>query len=330
MRKHVLIVWVLVVLAVVSAGIATAASEDAQRSTLTVGFIPIADCLQLYVGEQMGFFEEEGLKINRRSMQSGTVIAPAVEAGDVDIGWSNTVSIIRARSKGFDHVFFVSGAFEADPDHRTHALLVATDSTIQKFADLAGKTVAINVLGNVNELSLSVLAEANGMNVQDIRLVELPFPDMEPALKNRSVDAALVTEPFVSLAIAHGNCRYLVKSVHRSFGERFMIASWFAKRSWIEKNRAQAEAFARAVQKASRYIMEHPQDMPGILTRNTKLTLELAQKMVLPGFSDTLDPDEIQRMITTAAKHKLIKSSFDADQIVCPLGVDSPGANRRK
>ena len=52
---------------------------------------------------------------------------------------------------------------------------------------------------------------------------------METALKKGSVDAILAVEPFVTLSIAHGTARYLEKSVHKNYGDRFMIASRFHK-----------------------------------------------------------------------------------------------------
>lgn len=283
---------------------------------IKVGYIPIGDCLQLYVADDMGFFKQQGITIEKKPMKGGAVIAPAVESGEVQIGWSNAISIIIAHTKGFDFTFLTSGALEREKGHRVHSLLVAADSSIKDVADLKGKKVAINTLGNINELSMTALADANKVNIEDINLVEVPFPQMEAALKNGSVDAILAVEPFVTLSISHGTAKYLEKSVHKSFGEEFMIGSWFAKKSWIEKNPALAAGFVKAINKASDYIAGHPQKMPEILVKNTKLTSDLATQITLPAFASVFKIADLQKMIDSSAQYGFIEAPFSAEEII--------------
>ena len=287
-----------------------------ELGVIKVGYIPIGDCLQLYVADGMGFFKAEGIALRKRPMKGGAVIAPAVEAGEVDVGWSNAISIIIAHSKGFDFQFLTSGAISREGTNRVHSLLVAKDSPIRKVSDLAGKKVAINTLGNINELSMVALADLNYVDIKKIQLVEVPFPNMETALKRGSVDAILAVEPFVTLSISHGTARYLEKSVHKTYGKKFMIASWFAKEAWIEKNAKRASAFVRAVNRASDFTNAHPEKMPEFLVKNTKLTADLIEKITMPAFSSKFDKGDLQRMIDMAAKYNFIEKPFKAEEIM--------------
>lgn len=295
-----------------SAGAAAAEEAD----TVKVGYIPIGDCLQLYVAQDMGFFDDEGIKVEKMPMKGGAVIAPAVEAGEVNVGWSNAISIIIAHAKGFDFTFVTSGAISVEGTNRVHSLLVAADSPIKTVADLAGKKVAINTLGNINELSMHALAGRNGVDIKKIKLVEAPFPNMETALKNGAVDAILAVEPFVTLSLSHGTARMLVESVHKSYGEKFMIGSWFAKKSWIEENPKTAAAFIRAVNRASDFIKDNPDKMPEILVNNTKLTSDLIAKIKMPAFSSEFDQADLQQMIDLTAKYGFIGDGFPARAII--------------
>lgn len=284
--------------------------------TVKVGYIPIGDCLQLYVAEGMGFFKDAGITVEKMPMKGGAVIAPAVEAGEVDVGWSNAISVIIAHAKGFDFQFLTSGAISIEGTHRVHSLLVRKDDPIQKVADLAGKKVAINTLGNINELSMVALADMNGVDIKQIKLLEVPFPHMETALKNSSVDAILAVEPFVTLSIAHGTAKYLEESVHKSYGDKFMIASWFAKDAWVQKNSKKAEAFIKAINRASDYIAAHPEKVSEHLVNNTKLTGDLIKKITMPAFSSRFDKSDLQRMIDMTAKYGFIKAAYPAQKII--------------
>jgi NitT/TauT family transport system substrate-binding protein len=178
------------------------AGATEKLDVIRVGYIPIGDCLQLYVADGMGFFKEEGISIEKKPLKGGAVIAPAVEAGELEVGWSNAISIIIAYSKGFDFQFLSAGAISIEGTNRVHSLLVAKDSPIRSVSDLVGKKVAINTLGNINELSMVALADLNRVDIKRIQLLEVPFPNMEAALKRGSVDAILAVEPFVTLSIS--------------------------------------------------------------------------------------------------------------------------------
>ena len=135
-------------------------------------------------------------------------------------------------------------------------------------------------------------------------------------MKQGSVDAILAVEPFVTLSIAHGTARYLEKSVHKTYGQKFMIASWFAKVSWVKKHPEKAAAFVRAINKASDYIAAHPDNVSEHLVNNTKLTADLIKKLTMPAFSSKFEKSDLQRMIDMTAKYQFIKSGFKADEII--------------
>lgn len=288
--------------------------------TIRLGFIPVGDCLQLFVAQDLGLFAEEGLAVEATPFKGGSLIAMAVEAGELDAGWSNTVSLAQALDRGFDFAVIAPGAFEIAPGHRSHSLLVRADSAISTVADLRGKTVAINTLGNINEVAMAALAAQNGIDRHDIRLVEIPFPQMIPSLESGAVDAVLVLEPFVTLGASGGRTRVLEPAALKAFGDRFLIASWFSTRRWINAHPETAEAFRRAMLKASAAIARDPARARAILTSHTGLDAELAQAITLPAFEpDILDAD-VQPLIDQTARFGFIQQTFPARQ----LGSDIP------
>lgn len=283
---------------------------------LTVGYIPVGDCLQLYVAEAEGYFKAEGLEVTAVPMKGGAVIAPAVEGGELAIGWSNTVSIVLAHAKGFDFAFLAPGAEGVAGEHDVHALLVPADSPVRSVKDLAGKTVAINTLGNINEAAMRALAEKAGIAPDSIRLVEVPFPDMATALSRGSADAALMLEPFVTDATTRGVARVLDPSPHAPFGSPYLIGGWFAKKAWLKAHPAEAAAFARAAARASAAIAARPDRARDILGQRTKLAPELAGKIVLPRFPETLAPAAVQGVIDVSARFGLLPAPFPAAEIL--------------
>jgi len=292
------------------------AALAADPAPLKIGYIPVGDCLQLYVAEDQGYFAAEGLAVAGAPMKGGAVIAPAVEGGELAIGWSNAVSIILAHAKGFDFAFLAPGVEGVTGTNDIHALLVPADSAITSVAQLAGKTVAINTLGNINEAAVRALAEKAGIAPDSIRLVEVPFPDMAAALAKGSVQAALVLEPFVTAAVSRGAAKILDPSPHAAFGSPYLIGAWFAKTAWIKAHPTEAAAFARAAAKASAFIAAHPDKARAILSERTKLAPELAAQITLPRFPETLSPTALQGVVDVCARFGLLTKPFPAGDIL--------------
>jgi catechol 2,3-dioxygenase-like lactoylglutathione lyase family enzyme len=126
-----------------------------EKSQINVGAIPITDLTQLYVADDRGFFEDEGLEVEIRNFAGGAEIAPAVRGGSMDLGWSNSVSVIQAQAQGLDFTFFAGGRWErppgdhpeafvvADPEGHRVELLPAVDRSGERNADTGRRPVRV-------------------------------------------------------------------------------------------------------------------------------------------------------------------------------------------
>ncbi|MBX3361673.1 MAG: ABC transporter substrate-binding protein [Phycisphaeraceae bacterium] len=99
------------------------------------------------------------------------------------------------------------------------AMMVHKDSSIFRIEDLRGKTVAVpNRFSNQRLLLFKALRE-RGMSINDIKLVEMPPPDMPAALYAKAVDAITSGEPFMGQTEldGYGRILYLTKDVWPEF-----------------------------------------------------------------------------------------------------------------
>jgi NitT/TauT family transport system substrate-binding protein len=63
------------------------------------------------------------------------------------------------------------------------------------------------------EYVLTKVLERNGLTIQDVDQVPVPFPDMPAALSNGSVDAAIPAEPFATRTVSLGVASRLVVEI---------------------------------------------------------------------------------------------------------------------
>jgi len=98
-------------------------------------------------------------------------------------------------------------------------MMVRNNSAIFKIEDLKGRTIAIpNRFSNQSLIIYKALKE-RGMNIRDVKLVEMPPPDMPAALYARSVDAIISGEPFMAQAEmdGYGRVLFMTKDVWPEF-----------------------------------------------------------------------------------------------------------------
>jgi NitT/TauT family transport system substrate-binding protein len=92
------------------------------------------------------------------------------------------------------------------------ALMVRKDSDIRSMLDLRGKRVAVPNRFSNQYLMIAKALEANGLDQDDITLLEMPPPDMPAALYAKAVDAIISGEPFMGQTELDGYGRVLYQA----------------------------------------------------------------------------------------------------------------------
>src|SRR4029077_13961784 len=120
--------------------------------------------------------------------------------------------------------------------HRSGAvIMVRTDSSYQKFADLRGKRVAIPSRFAVDFLFLRKMLARENMTPADIQIIEMPPPDMPAALYANAVDAYCTGEPFGAAAQRAGYARVL--RMTRDEWRRYICCVLTVRQELISENR---------------------------------------------------------------------------------------------
>lgn len=293
-----------------------ATKKLAQITPIKVAYMSISDCMALYFADAKGYFTDENLKVEMKSYTGGSEIISAMNSGEFDLGFSNTVSVLQGFEKGSDMKFIAPGAFIAPETQNVMQIFVSKKSNIKSPKDLEGKTIAVNTPNNIMDLGLRAWADAEGVDYNKLKVVALPFPQMESAMVSGQIDAAFSPPPFPTLAVENGVADILDSAPMRRIGSNMLIASYIAKQSWIDTHQDVAQAYIRAINKANTYIQQHPEEIPVILPKYTRTTAEVAARVPSPTFKDTITPAEIQVWIDAAIKYGYITTPMKPNDVV--------------
>ncbi|HXP93807.1 MAG TPA: ABC transporter substrate-binding protein [Candidatus Binatia bacterium] len=290
----------------------TASPGRSQAPTmLRIAVNPIEVYAQVYYAKEMGFFQKAGLDVDIQPSQSGSAIAAAVVGNAADIGATSTVVDAVAHGKHIPFVVIAPAALytSAAP---TAALFVAVNSPIRKAADLNGKTISVSGLGTVTEYGTRAWIDKNGGDSSTAKFVELAASATTEAVLTGRIDAAYITEPYVSLG--KKNLR-LLAYVHDAIAKQFLLSTWVTTTQWAKDHPDLVNRFAAVMRETAIWANRNPDKSGEILVKYVKIDPALLATMNRARFAERLTPALMQPPIDVAAKYAKF-DSFPATELI--------------
>ena len=304
-------------LVLVLACAAMASGGASAQEKLRVGLLPFSESLGAVIADRQGYFKAEGLDIEITKVSSGAVAVPVLQAGKLDIIFSNTVSTLQAMEQGLDAVILAPGAVVRASGADTTIALMVRKGSVKAVKELEGRRVAVNVINSTAWLHAVAMLDKLGVDRSKVRFVEIPFPQMNDPLLNSQVDAIYQVEPFRSVLMASGKAEVLgypyVETLPNSD-----ITQYLAMAPWVEKNRATAVKFARAIAKGAQFA-NVPANEAAVRDANvqfTGLNPTLKDVVMLPRFGTAVSAAEIDRTMDLMLKYGMLKQKVDLSRRV--------------
>lgn len=238
-------------------------------TTVRVAFTPLQAWGPLFIGEAEGFFAREGIKIEWVTFAGGADTIAVLIQGQLDVGaGAASAGFFNAVAAG-GRVRIVADKGHVEPGFRAVSLVARRGLRVggpPTVADLKGRKVAVNTVGAIAHYILAKALARAGLRVDDVELVRLPFPSMVAALQQGSIDAAILSEPFVTQAIQIGAGTLLVPAGDVAPGEP--IAFLFYGPNLLDRSPEVGRRFMVAYLRALRQYVQGPTD------RNVRVVAE--------------------------------------------------------
>jgi NitT/TauT family transport system substrate-binding protein len=295
------------------AGIVAAptAARAQTPASVRVGAPPYEAAAEVYFARDQGYFTKAGLDVAIVPILNTSAIAEAVASGSVDIGFSAVLSIAVAHARGIPFVMVAPGNVH-DSAVQFAALIVPAASPIRTAKDLTGKTIGCPALKTIGEYAPRVWIDRNGGDSTTVKFLELPFPAMADALGAGRIDAAWVTEPFLS---SNKRTTRVLAYAFDTIAHSFLVSGWFATSAWVRTHADIAARFSTAIRASGAWANQNLAASADVLTRDLKLDPATLASMVRTRFGDQLSPAAIQPQIDVAARYGLF-TAFPASDLL--------------
>lgn len=215
-----------------------------EKTTLTVGAVPVADEAGLYIAQDDGLFAAQGLNVKINSIVSSADATKGQNDGTYDITAGNSVSYIQDQVTGQSNLEIIAEGSLMQPG--TQALYTLPRSSVTDIRDLKGKRIGVNVLNNIGTLLISSMLQEYGLSPRQVHFVPLNFPDMGQALKRHEIDVAWLPEPFGS-ADAESMGLQMLCDLDQGATANFPVGWYVVTKAWAKRYPHTMAAFLTAL-----------------------------------------------------------------------------------
>jgi NitT/TauT family transport system substrate-binding protein len=293
-------------------------SSSGGVTKVSVGVIPIVDVAPIYLGKEQGFFTDRGIDLDLVQTTGGAASIPGVIAGDFQYSFANITSVLLAQSKGLPLRLIAEGnSSTGDETSDFGGIVVPPGSAITSPKQLEGKTVAVNNLANIGEVTIRKAIEDDGGNPDNVKFAELAFPDMPAALANGQVDAAWIVEPFFTVAQQAGNV--VISRNLATVVPDLTIGTYFTTEQQIKENPELTKNFQEAIQESLQYAQDNPDEVRRILLTYTKIDPAVAAALTLPAFPQEVNTDSVQAIADLMVEYGMATKAPDVDAVLSEL-----------
>lgn len=295
-------------------------AESSSPVNLTIGVSPVADLAPLYLGVNEGFFEDQGINLTINSLAaSGAAVLAAVDKGNFDIGFADTVSIMVASERGLA-IEAISGAAATSGDPATDYAAIVThpDAAIESLADLRFLKVGIDVKESTNDVVAKSAVAASGIDPASIMWHEVPFVDAVGAMSDRRIDAAFVVEPFVTHARLKGF--RIISHPYAEFDPALTISDYVASSKLAQENPELITRFLAALDASTAFADDQKFSTRANIGTYVTSNPPVESRLTLPRFTREFDRDAMARLADAAVTFRFLAASPDLDALLPAAG----------
>jgi ABC-type nitrate/sulfonate/bicarbonate transport system substrate-binding protein len=329
-RNLIVIAVIILVIAIILSSFVYLDSQKpyvGKMESINVAYSPFESVTLFWVAEQQHFFSQNGVNVTSHKYSTGAGALDGVLKGEADIVVGTTEFPFTARVLNQARISTIGSIAKSEFIY----LVGRADRGINEVSDLKGKTIG-TTFGTIAHFYLGRFLELNGLNIQDVTLVDLKTPaEWVDAVVNGSIDAVATAQPYADSAKDGLGDNAVIWSIQ---GSQPLYAQAIASNEWITNNPEIVNRFLKSLLQAEDYAINHPAQAKAIVKNQMSLSDAYTDKVWMQNkFSLSLDQslliamqDEAQWLINNNLTNATVIPKFIDYVYVDGLRSVKPGA----
>lgn len=262
--------------------------------------------------DELGFYKKAGINVEITQYSGGEPSETAVITGNADIGVTTPIQLANA----FVHdvpLRLIGWCGQYNAKGQQPAIFVTKDSPLKTPQDLVGKTIGVNALGTMNFLGVAAWLSKNGIDVKQVRAVEVPFPAINAALQRGTIDAGVMAEPYIT---NNGDSVRLFAPAFEVMGPHWSISCWFARLDYIRSHRPLIKRMMDIAYDTGKYVNAHHEASDPVIAKYSKIPLQTVTAMRHTDFAEGPAPDSARIELDYAFQFNLLPRRVTVEQLM--------------
>jgi len=302
----------------------TPAASESSDGLIDVNVVtaPIIDFLPFWVAQDQGFFTEEGLNVtgDGGGATSSAGVTPLVVSGKYQLGAGDLATIAQATEQGLDYRGFITLTHYASKEGESSIVMLGKADGPDSLADIpAGSSIGTQGVGGASQAQVEETIEQLGGDPSKYEYVNVPVESAVELIKNGSVAAAFVVEPFIAAAKADPEVKILADVGPAAMPDT-PAQVLGATTAWIES--AAAPRFVAAIDKAIAWIKDpaNQDAVYQILSDETGIALEDVPSIVLPDWDSEIGGETTEQLLDLFKKWGTIGDDVTLEDVYVEPG----------
>lgn len=233
-------------------------TSDLTKVTVVLDWFPNTNHTGLYVAQNLGYYEEEGLDVEIIQPSEGGA-SQLIAAGQGDFGISNQEEVTVARSQNIPVV-----AIAAVIQHNTSGFASPVSKNIKSPRDFEGKTYG-GWGSPAEEAMIKAIMEQEGADFSKVNILNIGSSDFFTSIE-RDVDFTWIYWGWTGIEAELRNVDLnFIKLRDKHPALDFYTPVIIASEAKIKENPQLIEKFMRATSRGYQYAIENPQEAAEIL-----------------------------------------------------------------
>lgn len=296
-------------------GCARDANTVSKQNEIRVGYFPNITHAPAMVGIEAGIFEQylSDYDLAFQSFAVGNILMDAIATGDIDIGYIGPGPVINRYLQGAK-IQVLAGVSKGG------MLLISNPSSnIQEFADLSGKIVSTQAIGDSRDMMLRYIMKENDLFMEQqrgtVKHRVQGAGTIQTAFRQNQLDAAMVPEPWGSLLEQQG-ANVMLEWNQLPLNGEVPAAIIVASEAFIQNNPTAVKEFLAAHKAAIDFIND-----------NELESLTMVQKQILDITKQNLTIEILEKSL--ARSPVTIDVDYHGMQILYDMGKEFVGTSNR-
>lgn len=288
---------------------AALASAALAQTKVNIGYSPAADFTPVFAAKDKGFFEKRGLDVTLTRIPLASNIPAAIVSDSLQIGMGTGSMLVQTAEAGLGLVA-LNGASRFQKSNSIVSLVARTGEKMQKAEDFKGKKVGVPGLNSMLHVMFQKWLLDNKVPLNQVTMIEAPFPQMNDMLKGGTIDAAVAIEPFRA-RIVSGNTGYRVADYVTDIQDNVLAAFWMAKADWAKANPQVVKAYREAYDEALDWCVKNPEEAKQLQVKYLGFP-----SPVIPSYSSAISAKDLEIFEQAGRQVGMLRKPVDVQNLV--------------